>query len=194
MGGKKEISFLQPLQCVSWSGLRGFPTPQSHYKLLSSKFFCPGFDLIWLCWTPFLPVLIHWFFVLWRKKFWTLPKRTCYFRGGKKPTFILYSDCLWLVKWSIRGNSPVEENLLGSRYWTAKLWASQVTIGNINYALKIAKGFGGVKKATDHHWERLMALAKERKHFFSFLNEDKSCNDSNCPEVHICVWEREVPC
>lgn len=114
--------------------------------------------------------------------------------GGKKPTFILYSDCLWLVKWSIRGNSPVEENLLGSRYWTAKLWASQVTIGNINYALKIAKGFGGVKKATDHHWERLMALAKERKHFFSFLNEDKSCNDSNCPEVHICVWEREVPC
>lgn len=65
-------------------------------------------------------------------------------------------------------------------------------IGNINHELKTVKGFAGGRKATDHHWAKLMALAKERKHFFPLFNMDKSFNDSNCPKTHSCVWEREV--
>lgn len=41
-------------------------------------------------------------------------------------------------------------------------------MGNINHALKTARGFGGGRKATDHCWAKMMALAKERKHFFPF--------------------------
>lgn len=86
----------------------------------------------------------------------------------------------------------MEENLLGPG--TEQESYEQVMIGNINHALNTAKGFGGGRKATNHHWAKLMALAKERKHFFTYFNVDKILNDSNCQKIHSCVWERKAPC
>lgn len=89
ISGKKKKRFhfcsLSNVRVVVRS--QGVPTTPISLSLTLFRVFCPGFDVIWLCWTPFLHVLIHCYIVLWRQKFWILPKTTCYFVGRKKVSF-----------------------------------------------------------------------------------------------------------